>query len=292
MDRSSRTAQYMALFRAVESARPSRRRLFSDPFAREFLGPPLRFAAAVSRLPLLGSVIPAIMDAAWPGARTSGVARTRFIDDRLERALREGFRQIVILGAGFDSRAYRMTGLSGARVIEVDHPATSGQKQRVLARTLGRLPQNVRFLEIDFNTQSLDEGLRTVSADLAAPTVVIWEGVTNYLTAEGVAATFESLRRAMKTCSVIFTYIDKDVLDPNAAFEGASRAKARITRVGENWTFGFTPSELPAYLGLHGFRLVEDIGSREFRSLYMPPRRRLLRGYDWYRIAVAERHLT
>ena len=247
-----------------------------------------RLAATFSKVPLIGRVIPLILDRAWPGARTSGVARTRFIDDRLKQALRDGYQQVVILGAGFDSRAYRMEELSGVRVIEVDHPATSRQKRSILERTPAILPSGIQFLEIDFNKQSLEEGFRRVDCASSLPMVVIWEGVTNYLTADGVEATFRSLGRIAKRCRIIFTYVDKAVLDPNAAFDGAANAKARISSVGENWTFGFDSKELSTYLARHQFRLLEDIGSREYRMLYMPSRRGLLRGYEWYRIAVAE----
>jgi len=247
----------MALFRAIESAKSAKRRLFRDPLARKFLSPSLRLAAAISQFPFVGAAIPWILDAAWPGARTSGIARTRFIDDRLGRALHDGFKQVIILGAGFDSRAYRMEELGSVNVIEVDHPATSRMKRSILERSLGRIPSHVRFLEIDFNGQSLQETIRGLDFD------------------------------AKKSC-VIFTYVDKAVLDPNAEFDGAANAKARIARVGENWTFGFDPVELPTYLAKHGFRLVEDIGSREYRTLYMPWRKRLIHGYEWYRIAVAE----
>jgi methyltransferase (TIGR00027 family) len=240
-------------------------------------------------MPVVGRAIPWTIDTAWPGARTSGIARTRFIDDRLSRALREGFRQVIILGAGFDSRAYRMEELHSVRVIEIDHPETSRLKRSILERSLGRMPSNVQFLEIDFNNQSLEAEIRGIEFDPSLPTIVLWEGVTNYLTAEGVDATFRSLRLIATRCRVIFTYVDKAVLDPNASFEGATNAKARTESVGENWTFGFNPVELPKYTAQHGFRLVEDVGSQEYRMLYMPPRKRNLRGYAWYRIAVAER---
>src|SRR2546429_468606 len=125
MDRhsASRTAEYMALFRALESSRPSSRsRLFEDPFAYGFLRPALRRVVRLSRLPLGSSPVAWFIDWRWPGARASGIARTRFIDDALIYTLREGVGQVVILGAGFDCRAYRVRGIDRARVFEVDHP--------------------------------------------------------------------------------------------------------------------------------------------------------------------------
>ena len=108
---ASRTAEFMALFRAIESARPAKYRLFTDIYARKFLSPSYKLVVQMSRIPIIGMSISFYIDHKWPGARTSGIGRTRFIDDMLSKALHEGgFGQIVILGAGYDSRAYRIPG--------------------------------------------------------------------------------------------------------------------------------------------------------------------------------------
>src|SRR5215472_5637038 len=120
----SRTAEFMALFRALESTSPAEQRLFTDAFAQRFLRPSLRLLVWVARLRPLGVLAKLLLDWRWPGARTSGIARTRFIDDALLSALHEGFEQVVILGAGFDARAYRLPDMEKIRVFEVDHPDT------------------------------------------------------------------------------------------------------------------------------------------------------------------------
>src|SRR5579862_3148429 len=121
----SRTAEFMAFFRALETAAHPRKRLFNDPWANGFLRPPLRAVALLAQLPPLRALICRFIDKRWPGARTSGVARTRYIDEVVNEALSCGITQLVILGAGFDSRASRLRGLAHARVFEVDHPNTS-----------------------------------------------------------------------------------------------------------------------------------------------------------------------
>jgi methyltransferase (TIGR00027 family) len=129
---ASRTAEYMALFRALENFRPSNVHLFEDRFALEFLTPSLRTVARMSRYPFLSFLIPWLIDRRWPGAHLSGIARTRFIDDALLKALQEGMQQVVILGAGFDCRAYRIPGIERTRVYEVDHPNTLAAKRQHL----------------------------------------------------------------------------------------------------------------------------------------------------------------
>lgn len=159
-DRASRTAEYVAFFRALESVRPPGARLFSDPFALRFLRPSLRAAVCAARLPGLGAGIAWIADRRLPGARTSGIARTRLIDDAVEQAVRDGVGQVVILGAGFDCRAYRLPALCAALVFEVDHPATHAVKLARLRGALAAVPAHVRFVAMDFNTQPLADTLR------------------------------------------------------------------------------------------------------------------------------------
>jgi methyltransferase (TIGR00027 family) len=127
-----------------------------------------------------------IIDRRWPGARTSGIARTREIDDLTTEALSKGVKQVVLLGAGFDSRPYRLAGMEKASIYEVDHPATSARKQASIRSLLGSVPPNVRFVAMDFNKDDLDAQLSRAGFKPSLPTFIIWEGVSNYLSPEGV----------------------------------------------------------------------------------------------------------
>jgi methyltransferase (TIGR00027 family) len=115
--RASRTAEYMALFRALEATRSAGRRVFEDRFAAAFLSPQLRLVVGLSRVPGVGALVRAYIDRRWPGARTSAVARTRFIDDAAKEALGSGIEQVIILGAGFDARAYRIAAMARGAVV-------------------------------------------------------------------------------------------------------------------------------------------------------------------------------
>jgi methyltransferase (TIGR00027 family) len=119
--RASQTAEFMALFRALESTRPSTRRLFEDPLAVRFLPFGLRMAAGAARVRVGHSIVCSYIDRRWPGARTSGVARTSLIDEAVNGALKSGIEQVVISGAGFDSRPYRLPAMFKSSVFEVDH---------------------------------------------------------------------------------------------------------------------------------------------------------------------------
>ena len=286
-NQASRTAEYMALFRALENFRPSNVRLFEDRFALEFLTPSLRTVARMSRYPFFRVLIPWLIDRRWPGARSSGIARTRFIDDALLKSLQEGIQQVVILGAGFDCRAYRIPGIDRTRVYEVDHANTLAAKRRHLKPVLESLPQHVVFAEIDFNQQQLKDTLTASGFDFACPSCFIWEGVTNYLAKQAVDVTLQFISTTAAGNQIVFTYVHQGVLDNSDEFEGTRNLMRLLQENDEPWTFGLYPSEITEYLMTRGFQLLEDIGSIEYRARYMGQNGRHLHGYEFYQIARA-----
>jgi methyltransferase (TIGR00027 family) len=285
---ASRTAEFMALFRALESIAPAEQRLFTDVFAQGFLRPSLRLVVQLARLRPVGLLISWVLDWRWPGARTSGIARTRYIDDACREAIAEGFQQVVILGAGFDARAYRLPEMQAIRVFEVDHPATVAAKQRSLGHVLDAMPSHVIFVAIDLTTHQLDSALRSAGFDPQCRTLFLWEGVTNYLSAQAVDATFRVVREAAPGSRILFTYVHRDVLVHPTTFSGTRRLVRTLRQVGESWTFGFDPAELPAYLQQRDLVLLADIGSVEYRTRYLGNTRRSPQGYTFYHIAQAE----
>ena len=288
-NRASYTAQMMALYRAMETHRkPESGRLFTDPYAFCFLEGRLRLAARIAGIGAGQRWLYRYMQRRIPGALASGVARTRYIDDLLEQRLASGVKQVILPGAGFDTRALRLSAMEKVHVLEVDHPATSARKQVLLKKVAAMPPANVRYLKADFNRQSLAELFRQEGIIISRPTVVIWEGVTNYLERESVDEVMRLAGSFPKGSAIIFTYIHQRVLDEPGAWHGAERLIADLERIGEKWTCGFLPEELPGYLQRFGLRLMEDKGAAEYREKYMPDRTILLKGYEFYRVAVAE----
>jgi methyltransferase (TIGR00027 family) len=211
------------------------------------------------------------------------------IDDALVDALSQGTSQVVIMGAGFDCRAYRIAGVDSARVFEVDHSGTLATKKSVLKRIPGLRSGHVRFVETDFNRQPLGEVLDASGFDRQARTFFIWEGVTNYLTGEAVDATLRYLANAgQRGSKVLFTYIHRNVLHDPSSFEGAEKSISVVARAGERWTFGIDPKELRPYLAERGLDLIEDVGSLEYRRRYMKPSGFHMKGYEFYRVALAQ----
>lgn len=338
IDRSSRTAEHVALFRALETVRPGGG-LFRDPPARRLLPRRHRTVIALSRLPGVHGALVRYIDRRWSGGpRASAVVRTRLIDGWLADALTGraslpgatppgdaavegraavesraavegggglpgdglpadaaadggggdggeggGARQVVLLGAGFDSRAHRAP--PGATYFEVDHPATQATKRRRLGRDAR---PGVVFAPADLAVDDLGTVLRAAGFDPSLRTVVIWEGVTNYLDAAAVDATLRGLVALCPTGStVVFTYVDCGVLDGTATFAGAAEWHDAVRREGEPWTFGLDPAEVPGYLRERGLDLVEDLSTRDAAQRLLPPSRRAEPTAEFYRVALA-----
>src|SRR5262245_16296786 len=284
---ASRTAEQNALFRALESGRPENGRLFEDPLARRFLTWPLNVVACLGLAPGLQQFLPWYIDHRWPGVRSSVVARTRLIDDAITVAVGEPTRQLVILGAGFDSRAYRLPGLRAITVFEVDHPSTQAAKRSILDYVLSSQPQHVRFVTCDFNQDNVDLAMARAGYSEAARTFILWEGVTNYLTEAAVDATLRWCSRAAEGSSLLFTYVHRDVLTRPQAFVGTEQLFASLEKAGEKLTWGIEPQELPAFLAERGLCLETDLGAAQYRERYFGAAARKMRGHEFYRVASA-----
>ena len=280
----------MALFRAVETALPANQRLFEDRYAAAFLTGPLRVVAGLARVPLIGRSVPWLLDVGWPRTRSSGVVRTRFIDDVVSEALRRGARQVLLLGAGFDSRAYRLAAVAGAAVFEVDHPATQAAKRARLKECDDAAFRRVHFVAVDFERDDLETALETAGYQLGLASVVVWEGVLSYLSASVVDQTFTLLHRLTAPGSrIVFTYVHQGALDGSAHFDEAARWQRWVRFNSEPFTFGFDPPALGAYLAAHGFALSSDASTAELAAAQPAAKARREPGSEFYRVAVAER---
>ena len=281
----SKTAQFMAAFRALESTYPRERRLFEDPLALRFLSPALRIVAYASNIACVRQGVVKLLDSVWTGARASGVARTRLIDDFLRRGIEDGCAQAVILGAGYDSRAYRMPELKGLKIFEVDHPSTLRLKKEKMRKASCGCG-HVSYVEIDFLRQPLAQVLGAAGFDGTLPAFFIWEGVTNYLSETAVRQTLRCIGSLAPGTLLAFTYVHRSAIDsPEETVKtGVSRL---LRKQGEPWTYGILPEELPGLLRECGLELLEDIGSVDYRKRYLYSQGTHLDGYEFYRAALA-----
>ena len=284
----SRTAAYVALFRALETRLPDDKRLFSDPFADAFLDGRLGAALAAAKVPVTGGAVSQIIDRSWPGTMASVIVRTRYIDEVLQAAIEDGIRQVVVLGAGFDARAYRLEAAARARVFEVDELATQAAKRERIVRRLGSEPANVTWVGVDFERDDLAEALHGAGLDPEARAIFIWEGVAVYLTPEAVDETLRAVTSVgVPGSRIVFTYLDRRVLDGKIKPPGAEATMNRVSRAGEPFRFGLEPDEVAGWLADRGLELIDEVSTVELAERYLHPRGRRPPTSPLFRLALA-----
>jgi methyltransferase (TIGR00027 family) len=275
--------------RVVELYRPADERLFDDLLTLRLLPFGWRVFLRLAYLPGLRHVLLALRERRMPGSLGAILCRTRYIDDVLERSLQEGVEQVVILGAGFDTRAYRIDGMDQVRVFEVDLPGTREQKAARVGKVLGAVPENVTLVGIDFDQQKLGDTLITAGFQSGMRTLFIWEGVTQYLTAEAVNDTLGFVSGVSGAGSaIVFTYVRRGIIDGTDRPEWYGRLLSFARRVGSPFKFGLEPDELRPYLADRGLTLVDEVGAAEYRERYLRPIGREMCVLEAERVAFAE----
>jgi methyltransferase (TIGR00027 family) len=198
--------------------------------------------------------------------------RTRFAEDALAAAVECGVRQLVVLGAGLDTFAYRSTLRDRLRIFEVDHPATQAWKRQRLVDAAIPIPTSLTFAPIDFEQQTLAEGLATAGFDSSQQTFFTWLGVVPYLPQEAVWSTLGFIASLPNGAHVVFDYSDPPAtLSAEARIHHERRAK-RVAELGEAWLNYFEGDELRAKLMALGFSEVEDLGPPQIAARYFPNR--------------------
>jgi methyltransferase (TIGR00027 family) len=177
--------------------------------------------------------------------------RTSTIDAAVRSAVARGTIQIVVLGAGLDGRAWRMPELKGARVFEVDHPATRAYKRRHVT-ALPPSIADVTFVPIDFEHQSLDAALARAGHDATRPTCWIWEGVVMYLTPDVVRSTLASISKRSAAGSTL-------IVNYHTTMRGGF-VRLLLRALGEPVRSKWSPEEMAEALRVAGFSVVEDSG--------------------------------
>ena len=219
------------------------------------------------------------------------VARSRFAEDELARAVGRGVAQYVVLGAGLDTFAYRHPYAPGTlRVFEVDHPGSQAWKRARLAAAAIAIPASVTFAPVDFETQTLADGLAAAGFARDRAAFFSWLGVTMYLTEAAIDATLAFIASLPPGGGVAFDYaVPRASLGLVARF-ALDRLSRRVAAAGEPFVTFFDPGGLRARLIRHGFHAIQDLGADEINARYFGGRADGLRtGCQLGRFASAER---
>jgi len=269
------TAQGVAKQRLIESLAPPNRRIIQDRFAE-------RFVLGSSLIKMMGHKVNVkITQKLAPGFHEHLMARTRFIDDLVERTAAEGTEQYVILGAGYDMRAHRLELPSTMKVFEVDQQQVQRRKIAKLPKTL-RTSGHVSYVSVDFNHQSLKNQLLIAGFDTSKSSVFTLEGVSQYITKAGLRSTLSELAELTENNSSTFfmSYVDYRLRDdPKACFGPGYPRPKRIAatimtlaaKVGEPWVSLYSAEEIEQVLSEFGFTVTENKSLEDLNELYFAP---------------------
>jgi methyltransferase (TIGR00027 family) len=204
-----------------------------------------------------------------PGLWANLACRKSYIDDNLAESLPD-VGAVVILGAGLDTRPYRLARLGDIPVFEVDLPVNIARKRAVVARVLGAVPPSVQLVSVDFERDDLMATLASYGYHAEVPAFFIWEGVTQYLTADAVAATFDQLAQAAGGSRLNFTYVRRDFIE-GVNLYGASTLYRKFRQQSQLWKFGLLPEEVAGFLAGYGWRLIDQAGPDDLMARYVRP---------------------
>lgn len=271
---------------AIEQYFPDDRRILSDELACPILPLSSRFWVAVFG-PLKGWLV-AKTEAKVPGLWGGIMARKRYIDDTVVDSIAAGAGAVVNLGAGFDTRAFRLPALAGVPVWEVDQPENIEAKRSRLASIFGEVPAHVHLVPIDFDREDLGEVLSAHGYEPDRKSFFIWEGVTQYVTEAGIRKTLEALASSPAGSRLVFTYIPRDFIDGEALY-GQEHLYRQMLVKDRIWLFGLDPESVDAFIGDYGWRVAEHLGYDELGDRYVRPTGRKLASLAIERLVLAEK---
>ena len=273
--RKDGTAQGVAKQRMIESLAKPDKRVIYDPYAEMFV-----IGAGIIKL--MGHKFSVWLgDKIVPGMHEHLISRTRFIDDLIELSTSIDIEQYVILGAGYDSRAHRLKLPSKLKIFEVDQPEVQERKRSWLSAKIPN-KENVTYVSVDFNHQSLKQQLLDAGLDQSKSTIFTLEGVSQYITKEALNSTLKELAvlNQNSNSKIFISYVNKLIEDdPKACFglgySNPEKAVKFITngsaKVGEPWISFYSAKEIEDLLSQNSFTLIENRTLDDLNSKYFTP---------------------
>jgi methyltransferase (TIGR00027 family) len=262
---------------AVEQGTPSAVRLVDDHLASRFLPSIGPIIVGVARRAVMRRQIEQWSENRYPGLWGELLCRKRYGDDQLVAAVEAGLRQVVVLGAGLDTRAYRSLGITQPRTFELDLPDNSFYKQKKLVSIFGRVPDHVTLAAVDFETQDLERSLLEHGFNAEARTLFVWEAVTQYLTESAVRRTLAVLSTAASGSRLLFSYVRQDFVDGTNLWGCPALFRQFVGRHPPLWHFGLDPPRVAPFLREFGWTEREQMGESEYLARYVEPLQRRLR---------------
>jgi len=271
---------------AMEQYLPEDERILIDDLATPIL--PFIFRAEVRLCGPVASWIIKKWEQKVPGLWGGIMARKRYIDDMVTESADGHIEAVVNLGAGFDTRVFRLPALAALPSWEIDQPGIIRAKRTRVEKLFGRVPDHVHLVPIDFDRQDLRSVLSANGYTADKKTSFIMEGVTQYVTEAGIRSNFDFLSKAPAGSRLVFTYSPKDFID-GVNFYGQEFLYKKMLVKDRIWLFGIDPEDIDDFIGEYGWRVIEHLGYDELDQRYVRPTDRDLKTIAIERIVFAEK---
>lgn len=272
---------------AIEQHFPKDRRIIDDVLAYRILPLGMRAYVWLMQVDLARDWMVRLTEKSLPGIWAGMMCRKRYIDDKLIESTGQ-LDAVVNLGAGFDTRVYRLPALADMPVWEVDQPENVEPKRARLRKLFGAVPLHVTLVPIDFDREELGTVLAAHGYSVKERTFFVWEAVTQYLTEAGIRATFDFLATAPRGSRLAFTYVRKDFLEGQVMYGGEAIYKQYVVR-DKLWLFGMAPEDVENFLGAYGWSVIEHLGYEGLAERYVKPTGRKLASSPIERMVYAEK---
>ena len=261
-----RSAETVSAIRAVACKEKHTAGRCNDHLAKHFLGPKYKLITGCMPHRLMKAAIEMIS----PGSYGFIITRTCLFDKTLEEEIRLGIRQLVILGAGYDSRPFRFADqLKNIKIFELDFPGTQLHKRKRLARVVSKVPDNLVFIPIDFNKESFELSLLKRGFNPYVKTLFLWEGVSYYLPESVVKKVFSYVSTCASGSSIVFDYATKDFVNGDHTSYGGKQLSKWLKKINEPFLFGMNAGESRSFLHHCGLSLLADYSPADLEKLYL-----------------------
>lgn len=248
-------ARWSAGAKAFEYTLPPEQRVIEDPLAKYYAGE-------------IGMKVVGWMQAINPSIRKAIVLRARYMDDYARECLNQGFQQVVLLGAGYDSRFLRLSEFKDAKIFELDLNSTQVIKKTLTRRILGKLPENVTYVSIDFSKDSITDKLTKAGFKAHMKTLFIWEAVTLFLNQDIVEETLGRIAEMGRGNRLVVDFIPPELIDDETDYKGNRELLKLCASVQEPLTFGCSPEKMKGILFRLGYSNVKILSMRETNWMY------------------------
>lgn len=286
---AAKTGDQPTMIVAIEQNFPKELRVIEDNLAAQLYSGSNRFWINLTKIASIRNWMVNFTTKFMQGGWSFCLVRKRYIDERLIEVITENkIKAVVNLGAGFDTRLYRLSESQNISAWEVDQAVNIDAKRKAIQKALGVFPNHVKQVSINFINQDLGEVLKRQGYLGTEKTFLIWEAVSQYLNEAAVQKTFDFFSKVPVGSRLAFTYVLKDFIT-GENLHGQEKIYKKFILKDKIWHFGFDPNQIEAYLNKNGWKLIEDIDYAELGDRYVKPTGRSLGVLEIERMVYAEK---